>query len=144
MKQGYEICLKTYIYTRYQKNMKHTCSTYFGGGGEDLTYAVHVCVKAEQKRGRGYLLWTTMHNPVLRPLKDNALRITTEQSDDDNTPSITTPQWQPRAFRHLPCRTICAQKQIGSSYNNPLSKWQPHCPQIFAMLHLLRQETDRQ
>ena len=115
-----------YLQTLSTKGMKHTCLTYFEGGGEDLTYAVHACVKAEHERGRGYLLWTTMYNPVLRPLKDNALRITTEQSDDDNTPSITTPQWQPHAFRRPLCHPLGAQKQIGSSYTNQPPTWQPH------------------
>ena len=30
---------------------------------------------------------------------------------------------QPHAFRQLLCHTLCAQKQIGSSYNNQPPKW---------------------
>ena len=42
-----------------------------------------------------------------------------------STPSIRTPKWQPHAFRQLLCHTLCAQKQIGSSYTKQPPTWQP-------------------
>ena len=33
------------------------------------------------------------------------------------------PKWQPHAFRQLLCHTLCAQKQIESGYNNQPPKW---------------------